>query len=141
VIGINTIILSPSGGSAGIGFSIPSDTAVNIAEQIINYGKARIPYIGVEMGENETEIIGVYIWNTVGGYPAWEAGIEPGDIIVEFDGAPVGTPFELFAEILKRNVGQEVDIRIYRDGKYITLALILAEAPYTENNEDTEQEQ
>ena len=141
VIGINTLIFSPSGGSAGIGFSIPSDTAVNIAEQIINYGKARIPYIGVEMGFNETEIIGVYILNIVDGYPAWEAGIKPGDIIVEFDGAPVSTPFELFAEILKRNVGQEVDIRIYRDGKYLNLILILAEAPYTENNEDTEQGQ
>jgi len=93
------------------------------------------------MGDNETEIIGVYIQNTVGGYPAWEAGIKPGDIIVEFDGAPVSTPFELFAEILKRNVGQEVDIKIYRDEKHIILTLILAEAPYTENNEDTEQGQ
>ena len=141
VIGINTLIFSPSGGSAGIGFSIPSDTAVNIAEQIINYGKARIPYIGVEMGDNETETRGVYIVNTLEGYPAQEAGIKSGDIIVEFDGAPVSTPFELFAEILKRNVGQEVDIRISRDGKYMTLALILVEAPYTENNEDTEQGQ
>ncbi len=141
VIGINTLIFSPSGGSAGIGFSIPSDTAVNITEQIIDYGRARIPYIGVEMGDDETDVIGVYIVNTLEGYPAQEAGIKSGDVIVEFDGAPVSTPFELFAEILKRNVGQEVDIRIYRDGKYMTLTLVLAEAPYTENNGDTEQEQ
>jgi len=139
VIGINTLIFSPSGGSAGIGFSIPSDTAVNIAEQIINYGRARIPYIGIEMGGDiETDVVGVYIVNTLEGYPAREAGIKTGDVIVKFDGVSVSTPFEIFAEILKRNVGQEVDIRIYRDGKYLTLSLILAEAPYTENNGDTE---
>lgn len=141
VIGINTLIFSPSGGSAGIGFSIPSDTAVNIADQIINYGRARIPYIGVEMGENETDIVGVYIVNTVEGYPAREAGIKTGDVIVEFDGALVKTPFELFAEILKRNVGQEVDLKIYGEGKYKTITLILAEAPYTENTESTEKQQ
>jgi len=139
VIGINTLIFSPSGGSAGIGFSIPSDTAVNIAEQIINYGRARIPYIGIEMGGDiETDVVGVYIVNTLEGYPAREAGIKTGDVIVKFDGVSVSTPFEIFAEILKRNVGQEVVIRIYRDGKYLTLSLILAEAPYTENNGDTE---
>jgi serine protease Do len=140
VIGINTLIFSPSGGSAGIGFSIPSDTAVNIAEQIINYGRARIPYIGIEMGDSEIDVIGVYIVGTVEGYPAREAGIKTGDVITKFDGISVSTPFEIFAEILKRNVGQEVDIRIYRDGEYLTLSLILAEAPYTENNGDTEQE-
>jgi serine protease Do len=140
VIGINTLIFSPSGGSAGIGFSIPSDTAVNIAKQIINYGRARIPYIGIEMGDSETGVIGVYIVDTVEGYPAREAGIKTGDVITKFDGVSVSTPFEIFAEILKRNVGQEVDIRIFRDGEYLTLSLILAEAPYTENNGDTEQE-
>ena len=141
VIGINTLIFSPSGGSAGIGFSIPSDTAVNIAEQIINYGRARIPYIGIEMGDSETEVIGIYIVDTIEGYPAREAGIKTGDVITKFDGVSVSTPFEIFAEILKRNVGQEVDIRIYRDGKYMTLTLVLAEAPYTENDEDTGEEQ
>ncbi len=89
-------------------------------------------------GDRETDVVGVYIVNTLEGYPAREAGIKTGDVIVKFDGVSVSTPFEIFAEILKRNVGQEVDIRIYRDGKYLTLSLILAEAPYTENNGDTE---
>lgn len=140
VIGINTLIFSPSGGSAGIGFSIPSDTAVNIADQIINYGRAKIPYIGVEMGDEETEVMGVYIVNTLDGYPAKEAGIKTGDVIVEFNGTAVNTPFELFAEILKRDVGEEVDVRIYRDGNYLTLTLTLAEAPYTENTGSATQE-
>jgi len=101
VIGINTLIFSPSGASAGIGFSIPSDTAVNIADQIINYGRARIPYIGVEMGLNETDVVGVYIVNPLEGYPAEEAGIKSGDVITEFDGVSLQTPFDLFAEMIK----------------------------------------
>jgi len=135
VIGINTLIFSPSGASAGIGFSIPSDTAVNIADQIIKYGKARIPYIGVEMGENETDIVGVYIVKAQDGYPAKEAGIKNGDVIVEFDGVKVTTPYELFAEMLKSDVGDEVRLKIYRDNEYIIFDVVLVEAPYTENTE------
>lgn len=138
VIGINTLIFSPSGASAGIGFSIPSDTSVNIAEQIINYGKARIPYIGVEMGYEETDVIGIYVAGTIEGYPAREAGLKKGDVMVEFDGISISTPYELFAEMLKRNVGQKVDLRIYRDGRYMTLILTLVEAPYTENSDSEE---
>ncbi len=133
VIGINTLIFSPSGSSAGIGFSIPSDTAVNIADQIINHGRARIPYIGVEMGQNGTDIAGVYIVNAQEGYPASEAGIRSGDVIVEFNGAQIQTPYELFAEMLKSDVGDRVELRVCRDGKYIIFDLILVEAPYTKN--------
>ena len=133
VIGINTLIFSPSGASAGIGFAIPSDTIVNIAEQIIKYGEARIPFIGVEMGENRTDIVGVYIENAMEGYPADEAGIKSGDIITEFDGAVVQTPFELFAQILRLNVGDIVELEVYRDGEYLTITLELVEAPITEN--------
>jgi S1-C subfamily serine protease len=97
VIGINTIILSPSGGSAGIGLAIPSDTVINMAEQIIEFGRVKIPYIGVEMGENSTDIVGVYINNAPEGYPASEAGIKAGDIITKFDGVEVKTSYELFA--------------------------------------------
>lgn len=133
VIGINTLIFSPSGGSAGIGFSIPSDTAVNIADQIINYGKAKIPYIGVEMGLNETDVVGVYIVNAQNGYPASKAGIRTGDVIVEFDGVQIKTPYELFAEMLKSDVGDSIELRVFRDGKYMIFDLVLVEAPYTEN--------
>jgi S1-C subfamily serine protease len=134
VIGINTLIFSPSGASAGIGFSIPSDTAVNIADQIIEYGRARIPYIGVEMGLNETEVVGVYITNTQRGYPANEAGMRSGDVITRFDGAPLQTPYELFAEILKHDVGDTVILEVYRDGEFLEFELELVEAPYTEGS-------
>ena len=133
VIGINTLIFSPSGASAGIGFAIPSDTVVNIAEQIIKFGKARIPFIGIEMEENKTDIIGVYIKNTTEGSPAENAGIKSGDIITEFDGVEVQNPLELIAQILRRDVGDVVNIKIYRDGEYLNITLELVESPVTEN--------
>ncbi|TET14469.1 MAG: PDZ domain-containing protein [Actinobacteria bacterium] len=133
VIGINTLIFSPSGASAGIGFAIPSDTVVNIAEQIIKFGKARIPFIGIEMEENKTDIIGVYIKNATEGYPAEKAGIKSGDIITEFDGVEVQNPLELIAQILRRDVGDVVNIKIYRDGEYLNITLELVESPVTEN--------
>ena len=135
VIGINTLILSPSGASAGIGFAIPSDTVVNIAEQIIKFGEARIPFIGIEMGENKTDVTGVYISNVTEGYPAEEAGIKSGDIITEFDGVEVQDPLELLAQILRHNVGDSVNIKIYRDGEYLNITLELVESPTTENVE------
>ena len=135
VIGINTLILSPSGASAGIGFAIPSDTVVNIAEQIIKYGKARIPFVGILMGENKADIIGVYIENTIEGSPAENAGIKSGDIITEFDGIEVKTSFDLLGQILRRNVEDVVNIKIYRDGEYLNITLELVESPATENVE------
>jgi len=134
VIGINTLIYSPSGASAGIGFAIPSDTVVNIAKQIIEYGRAIIPYIGVEMDSNNaTGIIGVYISGVDPGYPAENAGIRAGDVITELDGVKVSNPYELFAQILKHDIGDEVTVKIYRNGEYLTITLELAESPTTEN--------
>ncbi|MCE5328747.1 trypsin-like peptidase domain-containing protein, partial [bacterium] len=121
VIGINTIIYSPSGTNAGIGFAIPSDTAVNIANQIIKFGKARIPYMGIEMGQNTTDISGVLISSVLTGSPADIAGLKANDILTKFDGEPVRTNFEIFAQILRHNVGDTVPIEIYRQNSYITL--------------------
>lgn len=131
VIGINTLILSPSGTSAGIGFAIPSNTVVNIAKQIIEYGRARIPYMGIEMAESTTDVIGVYVNSVLQGYPAEKAGIKAGDVIVEMNGVKVSNPYELFAQILKHDIGDEVTVKLYRNGEYLTVALKLAEAPAT----------
>ena len=133
VVGINNLIYSPSGANAGIGFAIPSDTAVNIAGQIIKYGKARLPFMGIEMGENKTEIAGVYIQGVMKRYPAEEAGLKEGDIIVEFDGTEVKTPYELLAHILRHNVGDVIQLKVHREGSYLMLSIELIEAPVIEN--------
>lgn len=131
VIGINTLIYSSSGTSAGIGFAIPSNTVVNIAKQIMKYGRAIIPYMGVEMAESTTDVIGVYINSVTQGYPAEKAGIKAGDVIVEMDNIKVSNPYELFAQILRHSVGDKVTVKIYRNGEYLTVTLKLVEAPAT----------
>ncbi|MDD5659130.1 MAG: trypsin-like peptidase domain-containing protein [Actinomycetota bacterium] len=133
VIGINTIIYSPSGASAGIGFAIPSDTAVNIANQIIKFGKAKIPYMGIEMGQNTTDIPGVFISSVQAGYPADAAGIRKYDILTKFDQEPVRSNFELLAQLLRHNVGDTVPVEIYRQNSYIELSITLVESPLTVN--------
>lgn len=129
VIGMNTIIYSSSGSNAGIGFAIPSDTAVNIANQIIKNGKATIPYMGIEMGENTTDIRGIFIKSVTKDYPAEKAGIKAGDIITEFAGKSMETPYQLLAQLLRHNVGDNVKVKIYRNGEYIELNVVLVESP------------
>jgi len=129
VMGINTIIFSPSGASAGVGFAIQSDIAVNIALQIIEFGKARTPFIGVEMGPNNTEIKGVYINKVTKGYPAEKAGLAAGDIITEFGGVKVENPYQLLAKILSYNVDDKIELIIYRNGNYTSLLVLLVEKP------------
>ncbi len=129
VMGINTIIFSPSGASAGVGFAIQSDIAVNIARQIIEFGKARIPFIGVEMGLNNTEVKGVYINKVTKGYPAEKAGLAAGDIITEFGGVKVENPYQLLAKILSYNVGDKIELIVYRNGNYTSLSVLLVEKP------------
>lgn len=137
VIGINNLIYSPSGTNAGIGFAIPSDTAINIASQIIKYGRAMIPFIGIEMGQNTTNIPGVLISVVQKDYPADKAGIKSGDILTKFDGEPVRTNFELLAQMLRHNVGDSVQIDIYRNGSTINVSVTLVESPVTAQNPTT----
>jgi serine protease Do len=129
VMGINTIIFSPSGASAGVGFAIQSDIAVNIANQIIKFGKAKTPFTGIEMGVNNTGIKGVYINKVLKGYPAEKSGLTAGDIITEFGGVKVENPYQLLAKILSYNVGDKIELKIYRNGSYISLSVLLVEKP------------
>ncbi len=131
VVGINTIGISPSGASSGVGFAIPIDTAKNIAEQIIEYGRARIPYMGIEIGQNNTGVVGALIANVVDGSPADNAGLRKGDIIVEFDGKQIKTPYEILSQLLRKNCGQEIQLKIYREGEYKNISLSLGECPST----------
>jgi len=137
VIGINTLIYSPSGANAGIGFAIPSDTSINIASQIIKYGRAMIPYMGIEMGENTTDVNGVLVSTAIKGFPADNAGIKSGDIITKFDGEPLRTNFELLAQMLRHNVGDIVQIEAYRSGSVLNLNVTLVESPVTAQSTTT----
>ncbi len=116
VIGMNTVGLSTSGSSAGINFAIPSDIITNIADQIIKTGKAQIPYIGVEIGQNNTMVQGVMVASVVTGSPAEKAGIKAGDLITGFNDEKIINPYDLLGAVIRSNVGDNVSLSYIRNG-------------------------
>ncbi|GIX16705.1 MAG: serine protease [Rhodothalassiaceae bacterium] len=138
VIGINTMIFSPSGGNIGIGFAIPSNLAKRVVEQIRQYGYARRGYIGVviqnvdkvtaeAMGLDEPK--GALVAEVTPGGPADRAGIKPGDVIVAFNGKEVKDNNELVRLVSDAGIGKTVSIEVLRDGKRLKLSLTTGERP------------
>jgi putative serine protease PepD len=145
VIGINSAIATlggrglgggDQGGNIGVGFAIPVNQAKRVAEQLINNGgKATHAIIGATM-DLQFQGNGVRISSTtqggqaplVSGGPADTAGLEPGDVITNFDGKPVTRPEELIALIRSKAPGDKVKLTYQRDGKSTTVELTLAES-------------
>jgi serine protease Do len=126
VIGINTAIISPSGGSIGIGFAIPSNSAIPVLEQLKKYGEARRGWLGVRIQEvtdslAESLSIGPPRGALVAGVdpagPAKPAGLQPGDVVVSFDGHDVKEMRDLPRIVADTPVGKEVDVVVIRKGK------------------------
>jgi putative serine protease PepD len=135
VIGINSAIASlgtsSQAGSIGLGFAIPINQARKIADQLIKYGVATYPVVGVSLDVNYMGA-GAQI-STAGkgilpGSPAQKAGLKGGDVIIEFDGKKINTPEELIVSVRSKNVGDRVSLVFMRDGvkKSVTLNLIAA---------------
>src|SRR5262249_5108787 len=104
VIGVNTAIFSPNGGSIGIGFAIPSKIAQQGVSQLRDHGKIERGWLGVEMqavtpslaqAMHRPDNHGALVDSVVDGSPASEAGVQPGDVVTGFDGQPVKTPHDL----------------------------------------------
>ena len=126
VIGINTAIYSPTGGSIGIGFAIPAESAVNVINQLREFGETRRGWLGVRIQEVTDDIAeglllaeakGALISGITEEGPAEEAGLLPGDVIVEFDGEAVDAMHELPRIVANRPIGKEVTIAILRKGE------------------------
>jgi serine protease Do len=126
VIGINTAIYSPTGGSIGIGFAIPAESAVNVINQLREFGETRRGWLGVRIQEVTEDIAeglllaeakGALISGITEEGPAEEAGLLPGDVIVEFDGEAVDAMHELPRMVANRAIGKEVTIAILRKGE------------------------
>jgi serine protease Do len=135
VIGINTAIISPSGGSIGIGFAVPATTAVPVIDQLRNFGETRRGWLGVRIQEvdegiAETLGLGRVRGAMVAGVdekgPAKPAGLEAGDVILRFDGREVKDSRELPRIVANTAVGKAVDVVIFRKGKEETLKVTLA---------------
>src|SRR5438876_1304903 len=125
VVGVNTLIISPSGGSIGIGFAVPSKTVVGVVDQLRQFGELRRGWLGVRIQQVTDEIAeslnikparGALIAGVEDKGPAKPAGIEPGDVVVKFDGKDIKEPKDLSRVVADTAVGKEVDVVIIRKG-------------------------
>ncbi|MBV9619747.1 MAG: DegQ family serine endoprotease [Gammaproteobacteria bacterium] len=136
LIGINTAILSRSGGNIGIGFAIPVNMARSVMEQLISYGTVKRGQLGVSMYTVTPDIArslglsspqGALVSQVVEGSPAEKAGIRTGDVITAVNGQPVKSNSELRNSIGLRRVGDKVEIGLMRDGKPLKLTAVIAD--------------
>ena len=136
VIGVNTAIFSPSGGSVGIGFAIPSNLAQNIVRQLKDHGEVRRGWLGVRiqhvteelaLGLRLDEATGALVASTTPGGPAERAGILKGDVILTFNGKPVEEMRRLPLMVAETEVGKVVEVVVWRKGEAVTVSVTLAE--------------
>jgi serine protease Do len=134
VIGINTAIISPSGGSIGIGFSVPTELAQNIFTQLREFGETRRGWLGVriqpvtdDIAESlaMTETKGALVAGIIKGGPVDNGSIQTGDVIVRFDGKDVEEMRDLPRVVAESPVGKAVDVVLLRDGKETTVKVTL----------------
>lgn len=138
VIGINTAIFSPSGGSVGIGFAIPSKLARPVIEQLKAHGQVRRGWLGVRIQTVTDELAeslgldkarGALVANVTEGGPAEKAKIAAGDVVLRFDGKDVEEMRHLPRIVAETEVGKKVDVIVWRRGKETKLTVVLGEFP------------
>ncbi len=138
VVGVNTAILSPSGGSIGIGFAIPSDVVRTVVGELQTHGQVTRGFLGVETqpvtpamaaalhlsgpGTNGGALVAAVESDS----PAAKAGLQPGDVIRAVDGKPVATPRDLAIDVASIHPGAETKLDVLRDGKSQSLSVTLA---------------
>jgi serine protease Do len=134
VVGVNTAIISPSGGSIGIGFAVPSKTALAVIDQLKNFGETRRGWLGVRIQQVTDEIAeslgikparGALVAGVDDKGPAKPAGIEPGDVIVKFDGHDIKEMRDLPRVVADTPVGKEVPVLVIRKGREETKSVTL----------------
>jgi serine protease Do len=134
VVGVNTAIISPSGGSIGIGFAVPSKTALAVIDQLKNFGETRRGWLGVRIQQVTDEIAeslgirparGALVAGVDEKGPAKPAGIEPGDVIVKFDGQDIKEMRDLPRVVADTPVGKEVPVLVIRKGREETRTVTL----------------
>ena len=136
LIGINSQILSPTGGNIGIGFAIPVNMARNVMDQLIRGGSVRRGSLGVTIQALTPQAVtrlglqsarGALVASVVSGGPAERAGVRPGDVITAFNGNPVVDPNALRNAVAGTAPGSQVELTVWRDGREQGLRVTLGE--------------
>ncbi|MDT7040932.1 DegQ family serine endoprotease [Candidatus Nitronereus thalassa] len=140
LVGINTAILSRTGGYQGVGFAIPTSMGKHVFDSVVKTGTVRRGYLGVGIQEvskdlatslNLPDTTGALVTNVQENSPADKAGLERGDTIVSFQDQPVDDPRRLQQIVTGTAIGDQVKMGVIRDGKALTLSTILVEHPDT----------
>ncbi|MCC6716593.1 MAG: DegQ family serine endoprotease [Acetobacteraceae bacterium] len=138
VVGINTAIYSPTGGSVGVGFSIPANLAKNVVAQLRDFGRARRGWLGVRIQQVTPDIaesvglkepVGAMIAGVTDGGPAESAKIRNGDIVMKFNDHEVRDMRSLPRIVADTEIGKQVPVVVWRDGKEVTLNAKVGELP------------
>ncbi|MDX1540053.1 MAG: DegQ family serine endoprotease [Geminicoccaceae bacterium] len=138
VIGINTAIFSPSGGNVGIGFAIPSNLALPVIESLKEDGRVKRGWLGVRIQTVTDEIAeslglpsaeGALVASVTPGGPAEQAEIEPGDVILQFDGKTIDRMRGLPRIVAETPIGKQVEVDLWRRGERVTVQAELGELP------------
>ncbi|MEM9617547.1 MAG: Do family serine endopeptidase [Pseudomonadota bacterium] len=136
VVGVNTAIYSPNGGSVGIGFAIPARAAKETVAQLIANGSVTRGWLGIQLQEVTTELAaalalkdrnGVLVAEVIDGAPAQAAGLRDGDVIIEIGGEDVAGTNELSRLVAAYPPGEDVRVKILRDGRERTLTVTLGQ--------------
>ena len=127
VIGVNTAIFSQTGGSVGIGFAIPASLARNVTESLRQFGEVRRGWLGVriqtvteELAESRLQLpeaTGALVASVTPGGPAEAAGIQPGDVVLQFDGRDVENMRRLPRMVAETAIGKDVEVVVWRNGE------------------------
>ena len=134
VIGVNTAIVSPTGGSIGIGFSVPSNLAASVVDQLQNFGVTRRGWLGVRIQTVNEELaealgmekaMGALVAEVTPGGPAEDSGLEAGDVIIKFDGKDVEEMRDLPRMVADTDVDKAVRVVVFRKGKTQTLKVTI----------------
>ncbi len=130
VIGVNTAIISPTGGSIGIGFAVPSDTATIVVDQLRQFGETRRGWLGVKIQSITDDLAEAYgvkentgalVASVTPQSPAAKAGIQDGDVILKFDGKDVTSMRGLPRLVAQTPIGKDVDVELLRKGQRTSL--------------------
>lgn len=132
VIGVNTAIFSPTGGSVGVGFAVPSTIVSRVIAQLQEYGQTRRGWLGVRIQTVTDEIAesigldkarGALVSSVTADGPAEKGGVKAGDVVLSFDGKPVDSMRELPRIVAETDIGNSVPVKVWRDEKEQTLAV------------------